>query len=229
MRSTFLPITATPKASRPSGPARHTTRGPPGRWVVVAALAAAGTLGVLLGAPGAAEAQTSPVEPGKWEFRIPSGGLVPTGAQRESLKDAHLTAAQASYVVRPAFAITATVGWARSRDLASAADPKLDVFTYDVGAEARAPEWFARRAVTFRPFVGAGAGARSYNHRSLDRDATHNVAGYGTVGGEFGAGRVGLRLEARNYVTGFKPLVGVGDAKSRNDLALLEGLRFNRH
>jgi hypothetical protein len=42
--------------------------------------------------------------------------------------------------------------------------------------------------VTFRPFVGAGAGGRSYNHRKLDLDATHDVAGYGTVGGEFGAG-----------------------------------------
>jgi hypothetical protein len=187
-----------------------------------------GTFGVLFGAPSAAEAQTSPAQLRMWEFRISSGGLVPTGALRESLKDAHLTAAQVSYAVRPAFAITATVGWARSRDLASAADPKLDVFTYDLGAEARAPEWFASRAVTFRPFVGAGAGARSYNHHSLDRDATHNVAGYGTVGGEFGAGRVGLRLEARNYVTGFKPLAGVGGAKTRNDLALMAGLRFNR-
>ncbi len=28
-------------------------------------------------------------------------------------------------------------------------------------------------------------------------EATHNVAGYGTVDGELGMGRVGLRLEAR--------------------------------
>jgi hypothetical protein len=82
--------------------------------------------------------------------------------------------------------------------------------------------------VTFRPFVGAGAGGRSYNHRKLDLDATHDVAGYGTVGGEFGAGRVGLRLEVRDYVTGFKPLVGRGSATTRNDLVLMAGLRFNR-
>jgi hypothetical protein len=188
---------------------------------------------VLLGAPRAADAQTYPAQSSRapsdrWEFRVASGGLVPTGGQRVSLKDAHLTAAQLSYVVVPSFALTATAGWARSRDLASVGDPRIDVFTYDLGAEARAPEWFAGRAVTFRPFVGAGAGARSYNHRKLDLDATHDVAGYGTVGGEFRAGRVGVRLEARDYVTGFKPLAGGGRATTRNDLVLMASLRISR-
>ena len=227
MRATIFPTAATPAASRP---ARHTPRRVSSRWAAAAALAlpAVGALGVLLGAPRAADAQTFPVQPAKWEFRIPVGGLVPTGGQRASLKDAHLTAAQLSYVIRPPVALTATVAWARSRDLASVGDPRINVFAYDLGAEARAPEWFAGRAVTFRPFVGAGAGGRSYNHPKLDLDATHDIAGYGTVGGEFGAGRVGLRLEVRDYVTGFKPLVGRGRATTRNDLVLMAGLRFNR-
>jgi hypothetical protein len=55
-------------------------------------------------------AATALHQPAKWEFRIPVGGLVPTGGQRASLKDAHLTAAQLSYVIRPPFALTATVG-----------------------------------------------------------------------------------------------------------------------
>ena len=38
--------------------------------------------------------------------------------------------------------------------------------------------------------------------------------------------RMKLRLEARDYVTGFKPLVGEGDADSRNDVALMVGLRL---
>jgi hypothetical protein len=187
-------------------------------------LAVVGTLGLLLASARTATAQV-PAEPSRaWEFRVPTGGLVPTGAQRNALKDAHLSAVQLSFPVRPAFAITATAGWARSRDLASANDPKLDVFTYDLGAEARAPEWFAGRAVTFSPFVGAGAGARSYNHRTLDVDATHNVAGYGAVGGELRAGRVGLRLEARDYVSGFRPLADRGSARTRNDVVALLSL-----
>jgi hypothetical protein len=187
-----------------------------------------GTLGLLLAAARTSTAQR-PAEPTRaWEFRVPAGGLVPTGAQRNAVEDAHLSAAQLSYAVRPTFAITGTVGWARSRDLASANDPRLDVFTYDLGAEARAPEWFAGRAVTFSPFVGAGVGARSYNHRTLDVDATHTVAGYGAVGGALGRGRIGLRLEARDYVSGFRPLVGDGSARMRNDLVALLSLSVKR-
>jgi hypothetical protein len=139
-----------------------------------------------------------------------------------------MSAAQMSWVLRPSLAITGTLGWARSRDVSSAGSPKLDVFAYDVGVEARPATWFADRAVSFSPFAGLGAGGRSYNYRKLDVGATNNLASYGTVGGEFGVGRLGLRLEARDYVTGFKPLVGAGKSGSRNDVVLMVGLRFNR-
>jgi hypothetical protein len=82
--------------------------------------------------------------------------------------------------------------------------------------------------VTLSPFVGLGAGVRSYNYRSLDVDATHNVAGYGSVGGEIGVGRVGVRVEVRDYTSGFRPLVGGGKSAIRNDVVLSAALRFNR-
>jgi hypothetical protein len=159
---------------------------------------------------------------------VPTGTVVPTGAQRAAIKRGNLTAVQLSYVARPALAVTATVGWARSRDLATANDPKLDVFTYDVGAELRAPRWIDRKAVTFMPFAGIGAGARSYDYRRLDVDATHNLAGYGAVGGELGVRRLRLRLEARDYVTGFQPLTGAGATATRNDVVVMAGLRIVR-
>jgi hypothetical protein len=195
------------------------------------ALIVAGTLGMLFSLTRTAAAQTSvPSSPqaGAWELRFTSGALVPTGNQRNFLKDAQVTAAQLSWVVRPSLAITGTFGWARSRDIASVDTPKLDVFTSDLGVEARPALWFANRAVTFSPFAGLGAGARSYNYRKLDVDATNNLAGYGTVGGELGFRRVGLRLEARNYVTGFKPLVGGGKSDMRNDVVIMAGLRIKR-
>ena len=163
-----------------------------------------------------------------WEFLIPGGTVVPTGAQRAALRRANLTAVQLSRVVHPALAVTATVGWARSRDVASAGSPKVDVFTYDVGAEARAPRVVVGRGVTLAPFAGVGAGARSYNYRSLDVDATHNVAAYGAVGGELGLRRVRLRLEARDYLTGFRPLRGGGTTAARNDVVVMAGLRYTR-
>ena len=36
---------------------------------------------------------------------------------------------------------------------------------------------------------------------------------YVAVGGEVAFGRVGLRLEARHYATGFKPLIGAGTSQ----------------
>jgi hypothetical protein len=155
-----------------------------------------------------------------------SGALVPTGTQRDAMSNGALSAAQLSYAVRPAVAMTATVGWARSHGRTSARDAKLDVFTYDLGAEIRGARWSAGRAVTFRPFAGAGAGVRSDDYRHLDLDATHVLAAYGSVGGELGAGRVRLRIEARDYVARFKPLDGRGGPDTRNDVALMAGLRF---
>ena len=100
------------------------------------------------------------------------------------------------------------------------------MFTYDLGAEARANRWIAGDALTFSPFAGVGAGARSYNYRGLDVDATHNLAAYGSVGGEIGYRRIRLRLEARDYLTGFKPLAAEGTTGRRNDLTVMAGLRF---
>jgi hypothetical protein len=187
------------------------------------------TLGILLSSAHASTAQTLAPQSKTWELRVTSGAFLPTGNQRNFLKDAQVTAAQVSWLVRPSLAITGTFGWARSRDLGSVDFPKLDVFTSDLGVEARPAQWFAARAITFSPFVGLGAGARSYNYRKLDIDATNNLAGYGTVGGELGMGRVGLRLEARDYATGFRPLIGGGKSDRRNDVVIMAALRFNRH
>ena len=173
-------------------------------------------------------AQTLPERKGGWEFLGSSGTVVPTGVQRETIKRGKLTTAQLSYVPRPALALNATLGWARSRDIASVGEPKLDIFTYDLGAELRAARWGAGRAITLTPFAGAGAGGRSYNYRSLRADATHNVAAYGSAGGELGFRRVRLRLEARSYVTGFKPLDGEGAGHTGNDVVVMAGLRFVR-
>lgn len=73
-----------------------------------------------------ASAQAAPEPTRRWELLFSSGALVLTGAQRHAIKDTHLSTAQLSYVVRSRFALTTMVGWARSRDLASAGDPKLD-------------------------------------------------------------------------------------------------------
>ena len=182
---------------------------------------------VLMGlVPLAAGAQVTPAPQRSWEFMVSSGSMVPTGVQKETLQRGGLTAAQLARVIRPSVALSATVGWARSRDVAQVGDPQLDVFLYDVGAEFRRLCRSAGGARSLMPFAGVGVGGRSYNYRKLDVDAVHNLTAYGSVGGEVGLGRVSVRLEARNYVSGFKPLQGTGSTVTRNDVMFLGGLRL---
>lgn len=169
----------------------------------------------------ASEPQPAPAKKSSWELVVPSGTLVPTGARRDAIKRANLSAVQVMYVPRPALAITSTFGWARSRDIVTAGAPKLDVFTYDVGAELRAAS-----SPRFTAFAGAGMGGRSYNHRTLDVDATHNLSAYASAGAEAGYRRVRVRLEARDYVSAFRPLVGAGEATTGNDVVVMAGLRI---
>jgi hypothetical protein len=199
------------------------TRSSRGSWVpAYVALAAV----ILCGGPSAAEAKTKDEQKSKWEFIVPSGTLIPTGAQEGTIKRGDLTAVQLLYVLRPNLAITGTFGWARSKDIASVGAPKLDIFTYDLGTEFRTPKRIIGRGISFSSFAGAGAGARTYSYRNLNVSATFNPAAYVSAGGELSIRRVRLRLEVRDYVTGFKPLNGGGSSAVRNDVAVMLGLRI---
>lgn len=177
----------------------------------------------------AAQTADAPAQPRhRWELLGSSGTLVPTGALSDAIKRAPISTAQISYMVRERLAVTTMLGWARSRDLVSTNDPRVSIFTYDVGAEMRTPRWSAGGSRKIVLFAGAGAGGRSYNHRDSDVDATHGLAAYGAAGGDLGVGRVHLRLEARDYVTGFRPLTDAGAVNARNDVVLLAGLRLTR-
>ena len=185
-----------------------------------------GAIALFLAATRPAAAQTSPQPPAAWEFYVSGGWLIPTGAQRASIKGADLTAVVVSYVPRPSFAITATFEWARSHDLAVAGEPKLDIFICDVGAEARGTQMPLGGAWKVAPFVGIGGGARSTNIPKLPTDPTTSLAAYGSAGGEFAIHRVRLRLEVRDYVSTFKAIAGGGKATTRNDVVIMLGLRF---
>jgi hypothetical protein len=160
-----------------------------------------------------------------FEIRPYAGAYIPTGDQRDLLEDAVLAGAQASWRLMPQFAITGTFGWTPSKDRIRPGDETLDLFQYDIGGEFRAPSMYSSGSLDLTPFVGLGIGARTYDYRDLDAiDAKTNVAGYGTLGAEVGFGRLGLRLEARDYVSRFEALGGNDEAVTRNDVTVAAGL-----
>jgi len=180
-------------------------------------------LSALVGVAGSAGAQSVSQ---RFEVRPFVGAYVPTGDQRDLLKDAVLAGAQLSVRVIPAVAITGTFAWSPSKDRVTAGDQTLDLYQYDVGAELRPSAWLTGATWQLTPFVGAGVGGRTYDYRDLDVDAKTNFDGYGAVGGDLAFGPIGLRLEVRDYVSQFKPLTGSGDSKTRNDLGFAFGVGY---
>ena len=182
--------------------------------------------GLLIVSAQTSVAQTPAPDASPWEFRVSSGAFVPTGDQRNLIKDGQVSAAQLSWLVRPSIAITGTFAWARSRDLTIAETPKIDVFTSDVGVESRPVQWFANAPVSMSPFVGFGGGMRTYNPRTEGVGTTNAAIGYASVGGELGIGRVGVRLEVRDYISNAR--IAAAQSDIRNDVVISAALRFNR-
>jgi len=172
-----------------------------------------------------AHAQTSSATKPGFELLVPSGTVVPTGAQEDDVTRANLTAVQLSYGVRPDLVLTSTLEWARTTPLGLGPQAKLDLFTYDAGVEYRLPRRSDDRRINFKPFTGIGIGARTLSYRHADISTTHNLATYASVGGELGVSRVRVRLEVRDYLTWVIPFGASGTAR-RNDISVLAGLRL---
>ena len=175
-----------------------------------------------------ADAQRVPVAT-PFEVRPVVGALVPTGAQRDLLKDAVLVGAQASYAVTRHVALLGSFAWAPTEDQ-TLADQKVDLFQYELGVEGRAPNLTAAAPVVTRPYASLGVGGRTYDYRDLaGAGAQTNVLGFGAVGVDLAQrdGPIGVRVEARDNVTAFKGLRGeLAERKARNDLQFTAGLTF---
>ncbi|MHB1225887.1 MAG: outer membrane beta-barrel protein, partial [Gemmatimonadaceae bacterium] len=158
-----------------------------------------------------------------FELRPVVGALVPTGDQRDLLKDAVLLGAQLSYSLTPNLAVVGSFGWAPSEDRLLA-DEKVDLFQYDLGVEGRLRNLTPASSISTRPYAAIGVGGRTYSYRDLDdADAQTNFLGYGALGLEVAqaSGPFGIRIEARDNITAFKGLRGeLAERKARNDVQL---------
>lgn len=203
---------------------------------VITTLAAAAAVVV---ATPAARAQAAPGIAGRTvEVRPFVGAFLPTGDLSDQLKSAVLAGAQVGWHFHPNFAVTGSFAWAPTKDKTTAItgndlftgrEEKVDLFQYDVGLEGRLPiATTAAWGVT--PYAALGVGGRTYDYRDVDNvDSQTNFLGFGALGVDVApkTGVLGLRLEARDYVSAFKGLRGeLAERKARNDVQLAGGLTF---
>ena len=163
------------------------------------------------------------------EVRPFAGAYIPTGDQADVLKSSFLVGVQAAVEVNEALHLLGTFGYATPRPDRPMIGNDIHIYQYDVGAELfRIIPFSSNDHWTFRPFAGLGVGARTHDFKDRsDIDAQTYLAGYGALGAEIQHRRVALRLEARDYVTRFKGLLGNEAAVARNDVMLGAGLAFH--
>ena len=159
------------------------------------------------------------------ELRPFVGVSVPTGDQRDFFKNGPMAGVQGAVEIKPFLHALGTVGWVYASDKYQI-NSNANILSYNAGIElgpvAALPEKWQ-----FMPFVGLGAGARTYLYSGAGLSDQTCVAGYGAVGGEFKVGLTAFRLEARDNVFCYKsPFVGVA-SKTRNDLGLAFGIAYH--
>jgi hypothetical protein len=190
-----------------------------------------------LGASAQAAARPASRAPDGLELRPYVGAFVPTGDQRAVLGNAAVTGAQVGWQFHPNLAVAGSFGWAPTRNKQTVSvggreytGPRepLDLFAYDVAVEGRGASFQGFAAWSTRPYAALGAGGRTYRFRHLDgADPQTNLVGHAAVGLDVNpdAGRLGLRVEARNNVSAFRGLLGeFRAAQGRNDVQLSAGL-----
>lgn len=190
------------------------------RWLVTAMLVSASAL--------AAQEPTDAPEPRPArtpEIRPFAGAFVPTGAMRDDFRTATMVGLQVATEMSRDFHVLASAGWTHGHNRFGLGSDRTDIWQYDAGVEASRSRPLAS-GWTVRPFLGLGGGARTYDYRVAGMKSRSCAAGYGAVGTEFEAGAMGVRFEARDYVSCFKsPVTGRRD--TRNDLGLTLGVSYH--
>ena len=182
----------------------------------------------LLGTVAASDAAAQSIRAGRLEVRPLVGAYLPTGDHGEILSEAITIGVQGGYAITEHVSFVATFGFTGSGDKRIPLDDNLDLFSYDIGAELTRSFPVGDGGMTLSPFVGVGAGGRTYDYRDLTTDSESNFAGYASIGGQLRMKTIGVRLEARDYVSSFKGLTGeMTERTARNDISIFTALSLS--
>ncbi|MBC7841570.1 MAG: outer membrane beta-barrel protein [Gemmatimonadaceae bacterium] len=173
-----------------------------------------------------AHAQQSSAAASRSDFAVRPiiGAYVPTGDQRDVLRDAFHLGIQGSYDIIPKLSVVGTFAWSASEARGIPSAPKIDLFHYDAGLEARTAGVSRSSGWSVAPFAGLGLGARTYRVRSGSGGNNSKFAGYGALGAEARTRRIGVRIEARDYLSEAGPTRALVGSGTRNDVTLAAGL-----
>ncbi len=176
---------------------------------------------VLSAAPLSAQSSRPTVE-----LRPFAGVTIPTGSQRDLVKDAPIAGLGLAVQVRPNLHFVGTFGWMREHTKYDVTRNDANRYQYDAGVEFSL-ERNLSSSWTFRPFLGAGGGARTYDYQASTLLTRTCAAGYGAIGSEFKTGLTALHIEARDYVFCNKSPLQGGESKTRNDITFALGLAYH--
>ena len=161
-----------------------------------------------------------------FELRPFAGATVPTGAQRDLFKDAPIFGMGVAFQLQPNLHVVGNFGWMREHTRYAVLRNDGNRYSYDAGVELSAERPMSSSWM-FRPYVGLGAGARTYTYQAETLLKRTGAAGYAALGTEFRYGVTAIRLEARGNAFDFKSPLPDGQSDTRYDIAFSLGMAYH--
>jgi hypothetical protein len=177
----------------------------------------------LVAASSAIAQQTSWSGP---EIRPFIGAYLPAGAIRTDFKSATMVGAQGAYEPTRHLHVIGTIGWAHGHSRAATlTSDGVSIWQYDLGLEFNIDRPM-KNDWKFQPFLGAGAGGRTYDYKASSASTSSCVSGYAATGAQLQRSALAWRFEGRDYLSCYEsPLTG--KERVRNDFTVMLGAAWH--
>ena len=188
-----------------------------------------GTIAVagLLAAMSVTQAQTEYQTKIRLEVRPFAGMFVPTGTQSLDFKTASTFGFAAALELNENVHFLASAGVTNGHSKLGAllTSDQSTMWQYDIGAEFNALNELGAHYL-WKPFVGVGAGMRSFSFKEPGMSSSSCESGYASIGSELQRNAVALRLEGRSYVSCFKNPLNT-ETTFRGDFSFMFGFAYH--
>jgi hypothetical protein len=191
-------------------------------WEGLVRVAVLTLIGTAALAPSRASAQGR-----RFETHSMVGAFIPTGDQRDAQKDALMMGTGLGFHISPTITVVGAFAWSDNTAKEVSGEPDLKIYSYDLGVEYQPFDTMVGSWWHLRPFVGGGAGGRTYDTKDDATSSETDLTGYAALGMQADYKRVGFRIEGRDYISSYDGLTGSSDRATRNDVVLSSGFVFH--